>query len=373
MDGGTERRGLEGFGAEIDGIVAELGPRVPSYVAVLRRLAELLGRDDRGGAAVRERLEGAWAGRVFTSRYERPLLLIAALRFEAQRTGPSHPLWKALAAERPDPAAAGAGAVEEALGDPAARASLATRFVQTNETTRAVAWRWPAALAGADRGARRLALVDLGCSAGLNLVADALPPSWRDQDGRPVPAASEVDAALRLGLDRRPLDVRDPETRGWLEACLWAGETERLDRFRAAVAAFDEARTRPHPPRLLGVPALDMPVRLAEVRATLHPDTPLLAYQTVLREYLAPDERRQYEAELLAWLAAEPPGLAAWIELEAGASADREAPVAIVAHVAAADGPRSFPLARCGWHPATLRIDRAAEAALAKLLRSADA
>jgi hypothetical protein len=368
MDAGRERRGLDGFREEALGISAELASRVPWNGAVLGAVVELIDRGDRTGAALRERLEAAWEDRAFAARYERPLLLLAALRFEALGAGPGHPLWAALAAERPDPAAARPGPVAEALADPAVGRSLATRFVQTNEPSRAVAWRWPAALAGADRGARPIALVDLGCSAGLNLVADALPAPWRDEDGRPVPAASEIDAALRLGLDRRPLDVADPDTRRWLEACLWAGETERLERFHRAVAAFRAARDRPHPPRLHAVPALDMPVRLAEVRAMLPPETPILAYQTVLRDYLAPDERRRYEAELAAWLAGEPPGLAAWIELEGAASRDASWPAAIVAHVAAPDGPRSFALARCGWHPTTLRIDRDAEARLAGAL-----
>jgi hypothetical protein len=370
MEGGNVRRGLDGFAGDVEGISARLADRVPAYVAVLAAVADLLRRDDRTGAAVRERLVSAWRERAFVSPYERPLLLLAALRFQALGAGPAHPLWPALAADRPDPASARPGAVAEALADPAVGVSLATRFLQTNEPSRAVAWRWPAALAGADGGRRPIALVDLGCSAGLNLVADALPADWRDEAGRPVPAASGVDAVLRLGLDRRPLDVGDSDARRWLEACLWAGEAERLERLHRAIDAFLAARERPHPPRLVAVQALDMPVRLAEARATLPPGTPLFAYQNVLREYLGPEERRRYEAELAAWLAAEPPGLAAWIELESAATSDPATPVAIVAHVAAPDGPRTFALARCGWHPAALRIDHEAEARLAAAIGS---
>jgi hypothetical protein len=53
--------------------------------------------------------------------------------------------------------------------------ALRERAVQTNETTRAVTWLWPAALLGAAGKRRAIALVDIGTSAGLNLTADALP------------------------------------------------------------------------------------------------------------------------------------------------------------------------------------------------------
>ena len=58
--------------------------------------------------------------------------------------------------------------------------------MKTNETSRALAWLWPASLAG---GGRRIALADVGASAGLNLVADALPNPWTTEDGSPLEVA----------------------------------------------------------------------------------------------------------------------------------------------------------------------------------------
>src|SRR5262249_48846476 len=151
------------------------------------------------------------------------------------------------------PEAATRAALAEALAAAPARlhVDLATRAVQTNETSRAVAWLWPAWLAGCGAsgegqlagpspsregrnpsegsevvaGGRPLALADVGCSGGLNLIADALPRPWKDPAGQSVPTAARVRALGRLGLDARPLDVGRDLDVAWLRACIWPGET----------------------------------------------------------------------------------------------------------------------------------------------------
>src|SRR4029453_9011791 len=103
----------------------------------------------------------------------------------ALEEGTGHPLWPAIAAEPPSRQGITRAALMAALAPEryAAYARFAARSVQTNETSRAVAWLWPAHLLGADGGGRPLALVDLGASAGLNLVGDQLPAIWTDGAG----------------------------------------------------------------------------------------------------------------------------------------------------------------------------------------------
>src|SRR5690606_25196485 len=146
----------------------------PAYARLLEVLEPML--DGDFGA----RLAELWRGREFGSFYERPLLLANALRYEALRDGPAHPLWPGLVGMPPDPEAITGAAVRAAVApdrDGFWRA-LVERRIQTNETSRAVAWLWPARLAF-EAGIRRpLALFDVGASAGLNLVADHLAAMW---------------------------------------------------------------------------------------------------------------------------------------------------------------------------------------------------
>ncbi len=160
------RAGIDGFAGDIAAQRRYIAERVPSYDRVLALVAAAL------DGVIGRRLSKAWARRRFVAVYDRPLLLMATLRYDALVTGPAHPLWAALAADEPDPSTATAAALERALGRDRPRVwhSLTRRHVQTNEVSRAVAWLWPAALAGG----RRLVLCDMGCSAGLNLIADSL-------------------------------------------------------------------------------------------------------------------------------------------------------------------------------------------------------
>ncbi|HET7792662.1 MAG TPA: DUF2332 domain-containing protein, partial [Rhizobacter sp.] len=108
---------------------------------------------------------------------------------------------------------------------------------------------WPALQAIAQRsGTDRLALLDLGCSAGLNLGVDVYRygEEAEAQDGIPVlpcrhvgprhPPRAELQIVQRLGIDPAPVDMHDEAAVRWLRACLWPSNLERLRRFDAAVA-----------------------------------------------------------------------------------------------------------------------------------------
>lgn len=226
---------------------------------------------------------------------------------------------------------------------PAYRALLVERFdelaelvrhrsIQTNEVGRTTAV--VPALAEVHRATGHpLALVELGPSAGLNLVPDRYAVTYRDPGGRPVgrvgPAGSPVQLtcalvgatpalgdrpppiAWRAGLDRRPIDVRDPDARRWLQACLWPSARDRAERLEAALslAVHD-------PPDLrTGDAVADLPALLAEVPTGLQ----VVVVATWVLAYLDDDDRHRLAAVLagagrpVAMITGEYPGVAPWI------------------------------------------------------------
>src|SRR5512138_259679 len=151
------RTGLAGMNEDLARQREAVRGRSAPYERALRLLPEVLG--GRAGRFV----EAAWEHRRFFAWYDRPLLLLAALRNDALADGPGHPLWAAFAAPDADAEAVTAAALAAALDGARERVfdALAQRGVQTNETSRAVAWLWPAALAGTSGRARPLALADV--------------------------------------------------------------------------------------------------------------------------------------------------------------------------------------------------------------------
>jgi hypothetical protein len=352
-DGG--RTGTAGLVEELARQREALAGRAPAYARALELLPAVL-----EGAPGRF-LAAAWEHRTFHAWYDRPLLLLAALRHDALSQGEAHPLWAAFAATAPRVEAVTPAALEAALAGRRDRLwdALVRRGVKTNDPSRAVAWLWPAALAGAAEGGRPIALADVGASAGLNLVADALPNAWTAEDGRPLEIAGPVHAVARVGLDAEPLDAASDEDVAWLRACVWPGEVRRLDRLEAAVAAFRGSRTRPDAPVLVPISAREVPARL-DLLSAAESESLVIAYQTVVRDYLDPGERDDYEAGMRGWVASHRPGLALWVELEAAEPRARLEPgaAALTAHVRAPDGAvRTLLLARCGFHPE--RVERA--------------
>jgi hypothetical protein len=320
-------------------------------------------------------LAAAWERRVFHAPCDRPLLLLAALRADARAEGPAHPLFAAFASEPPDVGALSAAALTAALDGSRERVfdALAFRGVSTNDTSRAVAWLWPAALAGASGGARPLVLADVGASAGLNLAADLLSPIWFDETGEALEVATGVRTMARLGLDPSALDVSRDDDVEWLRACVWPGDHDRAARLEASIAAFRTARLRPDGPVLTAVAARNVPGRL-DVLSAAERGALVLAYQTLMRDYLEPAEREEYEAGMRGWLAARPPGQALWIELEPVSNGDPgqddELGAAIVAHARSHAGGAvvTLELARCGFHPRRVVRSAAEVAALRELL-----
>ncbi len=209
------------------------------------------------------------------------------------------------------PSVGGERAPDADLG-PALKACLAREWpslvqhlrhgaTQTNEIGRCAVI-WPALGAAAQAtGGRHLALLDFGCSAGLNLGVDRYRLRWRTDDGAwherggasvvvesrwlgaapPPPAEAGWRLTLRHGLDPAPVDVSDPARLRWLQACLWPHDARRRERLAGAAAQLaDLPVTLTHAqdciaaiaPWLRGLPAGVQPVLLTSwVLYYLHP------------------------------------------------------------------------------------------------------
>ncbi len=172
--------------------------------------------------------------------------------------------------------------------------------VQTNETQRCVAL-VPAFLTLARDSGLPLDLVELGPSAGLNLVFDRYRYTYAeggfgDPDARLSFSANErgrVPAELlrtpleirgRRGIDLAPIDVATADGSVLLHSFLWPGLTERAARLDAAVATFLESPVRPA--LLRG----DYVSALPDVLAQRSSETLTVVFQTASTGYL-PQER----------------------------------------------------------------------------------
>ncbi len=195
------------------------------------------------------------------------------------------------------------------------------RTVQTNEVGRSAllgpALSWAA-------GKEPIQLVDVGCSAGLNLLCDrfrldygplgATGPSdsvlqidCAVSAGRPPIAEALPPFAGRIGIDLDPPDLTDADDTRWLLACIWPG----TGRFGRASRAFEIGRT--HPPTVIRGDALDL---LPEVLDGLG-DGRIVVLNSWSYSYFPVDRRQQYRdilAELgrqrpVVWLTMDIPGL----------------------------------------------------------------
>jgi hypothetical protein len=208
---------------------------------------------------------------------------------------------------------------------------LATRHTNTNEVGRAAAL-GPALTAVAARFGTPLGLVDVGCSAGLNLFCDRYRLDYGSAGatgpadapvriecavvgGDPPIAAALPEIVARAGLDMDPVDVRDDDATRWLLACVWP-DTGRLPRTRSAIEAAKQ-----DPPRIVAGDAVD---GVADLVLGL-PDglTPVVT-TTWMLAYLSRERRVAFREALTAASRARP---IAWISAEGAGVVDRFADV----------------------------------------------
>lgn len=230
------------------------------------------------------------------------------------------------------------------------RRVIASRTTQTNEVNRAVYLAPSLAAACADVPEAPVALVEMGCSAGLLLGVDRFCVELTTADGlliygdpastvrcrgeqrgpSPLGGGPPVPIVERVGLDLRPVTLDDAAGIGWLQACLWPDVAGRIDRFRAAVGLIAS-----DPLDLVAgdmVDDLESVARSARAVAaaataadTSGPTAPahLVVFSSWALTYVARDRRSEVAAALaslgadgrpVSWLTAEPPGCAPDVE-----------------------------------------------------------
>ena len=211
-----------------------------------------------------------------------PNLVFAAVHFLLLRRV-AHALSSFYASLTPDPSPAGDAYPhfrdfcmehESELRD-----LMSTRLVQTNEVARCSYLRPAFAFIADETQGRPLSLVDVGASAGLNLLWDRYAYDYRGHgsagdrnspvriavevrgDNRPPIPHDSPSVAFRTGIDLNPVDVTDPDSALWLRALVWPGHERRADRLQAAMSlALSD------PPALVAGNALNLlPAILASV------------------------------------------------------------------------------------------------------------
>jgi len=188
--------------------------------------------------------------------------------------------------------------------DDALRTRLGTHGVQTNEVQRCTML-LPTLLAASAETGLSLELVELGPSAGLNLLVDryryryangsfgpedSLVELTVDEHGGRVPKAlleRELVVRRRRGIDLAPIDATTPEGYLLLRSFVWPGLDERIARLDAAVETL---RRMPEPPELIrGDYTAVLPRLLADRPA----DALTVVFETFSVVYLPEDIARE--------------------------------------------------------------------------------
>jgi hypothetical protein len=208
------------------------------------------------------------------------------------------------------------------------RELIAAHVTQTNEVRRA-AMLYPAVALAAKQAGAPIGLLEVGASAGLLLGLDRYGYRYQlaggeqisvgpakaplvlhtrlDLAGRRKPPAlpKKLAVAAKIGLDRRPVDLRDEDQLAWLEACVWADQPDRLRLFNMAAAA----QTKQRPELIAGDAVDDLAIAAERIPAEL----PLIVFHSHAITYLSPRRRTDFVAALHELAARRPLW---WISLE---------------------------------------------------------
>jgi hypothetical protein len=233
---------------------------------------------ERVAVALSESDEALRAIEAVPARKRHPMLILAALH-DLALAGRAPALAAAYAAA--DGEAAAGAAIDTLLRMTDAVVAIAVRRQpRTNDTGRCAVL-YPAIAEAARRmGAQAVGLIDVGCSAGLNLHVDRVGITYSTGQSlgdpsspvqlscavvgdRPIPTRAMPEVVARVGIDLDPLDVTDADDARWLRACLWPDQPERVARLEAELALAATA-----PPLLLHGDAVELlPDAVARVPA----------------------------------------------------------------------------------------------------------
>lgn len=180
--------------------------------------------------------------------------------------------------------------------------------VQTNETGRGLCWLFPVITTGWEK----VQLVDLGASAGLNLLAERR--SYRLVEagtgrqlldlgrGQPVQFVTECRGNLgplshyedrmpprivgRIGCDLAPFLLSGREDELTLTSFIWGDQVERVQRLREGIEAFHQVEGSDAPVKLYTVDLPDELNRFLHQQVPSEPEAPVVLYNTWMTSYL---------------------------------------------------------------------------------------
>lgn len=217
----------------------------PIYAAICASLAEGLTNDSRTGARALD-----WPGE--PTRDALPLRLVGGLHALVM-VGADAELGRVFAGEIHEPAAIEAVLQRVLIRYDAQLLPWLDGPPQTNEPGRSGAL-IVGLLEVARRHGPKLEVLEIGSSAGLNLLIDryrfdlggatfgpagsrvTIAPEWRGER----PAIPPIEIVSTRGCDINPLDATDPAVAARLSAYVWAEKPERLARLRNAVTMLRE-------------------------------------------------------------------------------------------------------------------------------------
>jgi hypothetical protein len=274
--------------------------------AIARAYRAFAAREARGRSAVYESLAEAVAGDAVIAAFlaslppgkRQPQLVFAAARYLLGAV-PGVGMLRDLVRRSPDELARVIGARRTQTNEPARCAVLLPALAQLPQP---------------------LALIEVGASAGLNLLLDRYSydyaghsltgrdpaaPTLRCQPRGPVPLPARIPAiAWRAGLDLNPLDVTSDDDVRWLSCLVWPGEGDRAQRLAKAVAS-----ARRDPP---AVHRGDLVTDLPALAAQAPPDATLVIYHSSVLYQVDPGRRYQFIGAVrrlgAAWVCSEDPG-----------------------------------------------------------------
>ena len=223
---------------------------------------------ERVAVALSESDEALRAIEAAPARKRHPTVILAALH-DLALAGRAPALAAAYAAADRD-AAAGAAIDTLVRMTDSVVAIAVRRQMRTNQTGRCAVL-YPAIAEAARRvGAKSVGLIDVGCSAGLNLNVDRVGITYSNGQSlgdssshvqlsasivgdRPILTRAIPEVVARVGVDLDPVDVTDANEARWLRACLWPDQAERVATLEAEMALAATA-----PPLLLEGDAVEV-------------------------------------------------------------------------------------------------------------------
>ena len=206
-----------------------------------------------------------------------------------------------------------------------------TRHTQTNDISRSALLR----LALAHQPVvNNSALIDVGCSAGLNLHLDAYHCTYTAENGSWTIAAGDTAAPAlrcsvraevtpdiavgtftqRIGYDPHPIDVRTDDAM-WLLACVWPDQLDRIARLKSAIEWMKQ-----NPVELRSRDALGALDEVEEMN-----DSHITIINSWVLSYLSDDDQREYRQRLeqlgqrrdLTWVYLEQPSTTSALQHDA--------------------------------------------------------